>query len=172
MKIVIINGTPRKFGRTRIAAKYISDKLNGTLVDLSTFNLPLFNGEDSQKKESNVSELDYLAREADAFIWLTPEYHSGMSGAFKNALDFLSGDHFKHKPTLLFAVAGGGKGGINALNQMRIIGRGLYANVLPNQLVLDPDCFIREEENLTEIAKNKVNEHLSVFETYIERFLS
>lgn len=170
MKIVVINGTPRKFGRTRIAANYIAKSLQAELIDLSNYDLPLFNGEESQTVIPVVKQLRQVAEDATAFVWLTPEYHSGMSGALKNALDFLKGDHFRNKPTLLFAVAGGGKGGINALNQMRIVGRGLYANVLPNQLVLDPDCFIREEERLTEEASEVVEKHLDTFKAYIHKF--
>jgi len=43
LNIVVINGTPRKYGRTRIAAKHVAEKLNAKLVDLSTLELPLFN---------------------------------------------------------------------------------------------------------------------------------
>ncbi|QHE51235.1 NADPH-dependent FMN reductase [Pontibacillus sp. HMF3514] len=170
MNIVVINGTPRKYGRTRIAAKYVAEKLNAKLVDLSTLELPLFNGEKEQRDNAEVQLLDKTADKADAFVWLSPEYHSGMSGALKNCLDFLGGDHFRHKPTLLFSVAGGGKGGINSLNQMRTIGRGLYANVIPNQLVLDPHCFIREEDKLTDEASEQVDFVLGEFKWYLDRY--
>ncbi|WIF98817.1 MULTISPECIES: NADPH-dependent FMN reductase [Pontibacillus] len=171
MNIVVINGTPRKYGRTRIAAKHIAERMDAHLVDLSTMNLPMFNGEKDQGDLAEVQLLQKTAMEADAFVWLSPEYHSGMSGALKNALDFLGGDHFRHKPTLLFSVAGGGKGGINSLNQMRTIGRGLYANVIPNQLVLDPHCFIRDEDCLTEDATEKVQFVLDEFQSYLDRYV-
>ena len=169
MKIVVINGTPRKYGRTRIAAKHMADTLDAHLIDLSTMDLPMFNGDKDQSSLANVQLLDETAREADAFIWLSPEYHGGLSGALKNCLDFLNGDHFKQKPVLLFSVAGGGKGGINSLNQMRLIGRALYAHVVPNQMVLDPHCFIREENRLTEEAAEKVQSNLDEFKQFAER---
>ncbi|KGX90725.1 FMN-dependent NADH-azoreductase [Pontibacillus halophilus JSM 076056 = DSM 19796] len=171
MKIVVINGTPRKHGRTRIMASYIADKVQAEYVDLATLKLPMFDGTSEQRELEQVKWLDKVAMEADAFIWTSPEYHSGMSGALKNALDFLGGDHFRHKPTLLFAVAGGGKGGINSLNQMRLVGRGLYATVIPNQLVLDPHSFIREEERLTDEASEQVNMVLEQFEEYLGRLV-
>ena len=31
MKLVVINGTPRKFGRTRVVAKYIADQFEGVI---------------------------------------------------------------------------------------------------------------------------------------------
>lgn len=141
MSIVIFNGTPRKSGRTRQVAKELTEKLDGVLVDLSEGDLPLFNGEESQGQNLSVQWLRKVAEEAEAFVWVSPEYHNGMSGALKNALEFLGATHFKQKPTLLLAVSGGGKGGINALNQMRTIGRGLYAAVVPQQLIFDPVDF-------------------------------
>ena len=59
-----------------------------------------------------------------------------MSGALKNSLDYLSSSEFIHKPVALLAVAGGGKGGINALNSMRTVARGVYANAIQNKLCL------------------------------------
>ncbi|MFC0523377.1 NADPH-dependent FMN reductase [Pontibacillus salicampi] len=169
MNIVVINGTPRKYGRTRIAAKHIASKVNGKLIDLSTLGLPMFNGEEELNELTNVQLIQETATEADAFIWLSPEYHGGMSGALKNCLDFLNGDHFRSKPTLLFSVAGGGKGGINSLNQMRLIGRALYAHVVPNQMVLDPHCFIREQDTLTEDAAANVQKLLEEFIQFADK---
>lgn len=141
MSIVIFSGTPRKQGRTRLVAKEVAEKLDGTLVDLSEGSLPMFNGEDSQGQNKTVQWLRKIVEEAEAFVWVSPEYHNGMSGALKNALDYLGANHFKGKPTLLLAVSGGGKGGINALNQMRTIGRGLYADVVAQQMIFDPVDF-------------------------------
>jgi azobenzene reductase len=71
-----------------------------------------------------------------------------MSGVLKNALDYLSNEQFAHKPVGLIVIAGGGKGGINALNNMRTVMRGLYANAIPKQLVLDPVCFDYEKKEI------------------------
>lgn len=81
-----------------------------------------------------------------------------MSGALKNALDFLSSEQFASKPVAIFACAGGGKGGINALANMRIVARGVYANVIPNQLVLDPVHIDDENNTVTEDAKAKIKD--------------
>ncbi|WP_163100800.1 NADPH-dependent FMN reductase [Peribacillus alkalitolerans] len=148
MKLVILSGSPRKKGRTGIASRYIAREFGAELIDLSEIVLPLYNGEASQAEEKEVQRLKKSVQEADGIILATPEYHSGMSGALKNVLDFLSNEQFAHKPVALLAVAGGGKGGINALNNMRIIGRGLYANVIPKQLVLDPHCFDYDNDGL------------------------
>ncbi len=36
MKLVVINGTPRKFGRTRVVAKYIADQFEGGVIRFSS----------------------------------------------------------------------------------------------------------------------------------------
>ena len=150
MKLVIINGSPRKQGRTGIASRFIAKQYGAELIDLSNSDIPLYNGEAEQYQLKVIQDLRTSIEEADGVILATPEYHSSMSGVLKNALDFLSSDQFTHKPVALLAVSGGGKGGINALNSMRTVGRGLYANVIPKQLVLDPHCFDYENDGLNE----------------------
>lgn len=50
MNMLVINGTPRKHGRTRIAASYIAALYHTDLIDLSEFVLPVFNGEAEQSE--------------------------------------------------------------------------------------------------------------------------
>ncbi|MGV4321062.1 NADPH-dependent FMN reductase [Bacillus mojavensis] len=166
MNILVMSGSPRKHGRTRVAAAFISSLYHTDLIDLSEFILPLFNGEADQVELMRVQELKQRVSEADAIVLLSPEYHSGMSGTLKNALDFLSNEQFKYKPVALLAAAGGGKGGINALNNMRTVMRGLYANVIPRQLVLDPVTIDVENASVTEhmaVSIKELMEELHMF---------
>lgn len=158
MKIVILNGSPRKAGRTGIVSRFIANTYNATLIDLSTGQIPLFNGEREQGELPYVKQLKKNVKEADAIILATPEYHNAMSGVLKNALDFLGSEQFTHKPVALLAVAGGGKGGINALNNMRTVARGVYANAIPKQLILDPPSFNIEQDTLNENSARQVIE--------------
>ncbi|WP_243291883.1 NADPH-dependent FMN reductase [Bacillus sp. FJAT-47783] len=170
MNIVVINGTPRKKGRTRIAAKFISTKYNTTLIDLSEHMFPLYNGEAEQYELPMIKELKETITNADGVILLSPEYHSGMSGALKNMLDFLSSTEFTHKPVALLAVAGGGKGGMNALTNMRTVMRGVYANVIPKQLILDPNHFDYESEAVVEEMAQKVDEVMKELKMYAQLY--
>ncbi|KPB03140.1 NADPH-dependent FMN reductase [Bacillus sp. CHD6a] len=157
MKIIAINGSPRKKGRTGIAARFLQRKYGVEVIDLSDGDIPLYNGESYQAELDNVISLREKIKGADGVVLLSPEYHSGMSGALKNALDFLGSEQFHSKPVGLLAVAGGGKGGINALNNMRVVGRGVYANVIPRQLVLDPHCFVDENDSVNEESAELVD---------------
>ncbi|WP_349408421.1 NADPH-dependent FMN reductase [Pseudalkalibacillus sp. SCS-8] len=154
MKILVVNGSPmeksRTRGITRLAKELLEEKgAEVTFFDLGTEKLPLFPGDEENDQNESLQKLKKEADTADAFFIASPEYHNGMSGALKNALDFLGGSHFKHKPAAIAAASGGSKGGINALNNMRIVLRGLYALVLPDQFVSDPYCY-DDEYNLVD----------------------
>ncbi|WP_163101796.1 NADPH-dependent FMN reductase [Peribacillus alkalitolerans] len=171
MKLLIINGSPRKTGRTRLAVKSISEKYSMESIDLSEVVLPLFNGDVSQKQDLAVLKLQNAVKSADGIIFASPEYHGAMSGALKNALDFLGSEYFANKPVSLIAVAGGGKGGINALNNMRTTGRSLYANVLPKQIVLDPTDFDYYNQQLVNDALDNIDRLMTELKMYTDFFL-
>jgi azobenzene reductase len=168
MNIVIINGSPRKQGRTGIAARFMAKIYEADLIDLSDGSLPLYTGGQEQAELHSVQSLKQKVKNADAVILASPEYHSGMSGALKNALDFLSSEHFAHKPVALLACAGGGKGGINCLNNLRTVARGVYANVIPKQLVLDPHCFDYDNDGLLQEPAKLVDEMVQELNVYMK----
>ncbi|WP_377803053.1 NADPH-dependent FMN reductase [Bacillus amyloliquefaciens] len=166
MSILVISGTPRKNGRTRIAASYIRDRFHTDFIDLSESELPLYNGEEEQNELSSVQKLRRQVKKSAAVVLLSPEYHSGMSGALKNTIDFLSSDHWAYKPVAVIAAAGGGKGGMNALANMRTVMRGVYANVIPKQLVLDPIHIDMERRTVSEdmaVSLKDMIEELNMF---------
>jgi NAD(P)H-dependent FMN reductase len=146
MKILVLNGSPMEKSRTRgitkLAQEFLEEKgVQVETIDLGLEKLPLFPGDGGNENDVTLQKLYREAEDADGFFIASPEYHNGMSGVLKNALDFLGGSHFKHKPAAIAAASGGSKGGINALNNMRTVLRGLYAIVLPDQFVSDPYCY-------------------------------
>ncbi|MFE0561153.1 NADPH-dependent FMN reductase [Priestia megaterium] len=144
MNILIINGSPRETGRTTQVTREIHKSYQSSFLDLSQLSLPIFTGEPHQYETEEVQELIEKIEKADGILLATPEYHGAMSGALKNAFDFLNSAYFAHKPVALLAVSGGGKGDINALNNLRTVTRALYANVLSKQLVLDPADIVEK----------------------------
>jgi azobenzene reductase len=162
MKIMVLAGSAREQSNTRGLAHTIKNHLERQQVevlffDLGVNELPIYKG-GAEAEHPEVKRLTQYAVEADAFFVCTPEYHSGMSGALKNALDFLQGDHFRNKPAMIAAVGGGGKGGINALNGLRTVLRGLYAIVLPDQYVTDVVCYNDKCELIHEESQTKLGD--------------
>jgi FMN reductase len=64
------------------------------LLDVRELRLPMFEPdllvkEYSAEDQININRLLETTRRAEVMIWATPTYHGTMSGALKNALDFL-----------------------------------------------------------------------------------
>ncbi|MET3688347.1 azobenzene reductase [Priestia megaterium] len=167
MNILIINGSPRETGRTTQVTRELHKSYQSSFLDLSQLSLPIFTGEPHQYETEEVQELIEKIEKADGILLATPEYHGAMSGALKNAFDFLNSAYFAHKPVALLAVSGGGKGGINALNNLRTVTRALYANVLSKQLVLDPADVV-EKGTLRKNAADGIHELVNELTLYTQ----
>lgn len=74
---------------------------------------------------------------AHCHIWVSPEYHSGMTGAMKNLFDFLPKEPMAGDVVGLVALAGGGMAALNTLNGMSVVARSLGAWVAPEYCALN-----------------------------------
>jgi azobenzene reductase len=151
MKVLLFCGSARADANSRRVVRYVNSLLQQEGIETAIFDvgeqrLPLFDGEKKTLAHPVVTFLQEQAQRADGFFVCTPEYHSGMSGSLKNAFDFLNWDHFSKKPVSIVATAGGGKGGINALNNLRLVLRGVGALVLTQQVVVDPQDILDDDE--------------------------
>lgn len=141
MYILIVTGSPRKESVSSEIGKWIQDNFHLKHFDLAKEQLPIFDDTQETNDLPEVKKFISQMKCADAYIIVTPEYHGGMSGALKNAIDFMNYRIIEDKPVLPIAVAGGGKGGINALNNLRTVLRALYADVVPKQMIIDANTF-------------------------------
>src|SRR6266568_1457230 len=101
------------------------------LIDLRDYQLVFLNSREEAEYPPDVLRLRADVRQADGLILGTPEYHGGLSGALKNALDLMGFDEFEGKMIALVGVSGGRLGAFDALNSLRNIGRALHAWVIP-----------------------------------------
>lgn len=168
MNVLVISASPRTIGRTGVVGRYLKSAYDVELIDLASNPLPLYTGEPAQAESEQIKTFRKKVLEADGVVLVSPEYHGAMSGAAKNALDFLSADQFRNKATAILVCAGGGKGGINALGNMRTTLRSLYANTIPTQLILDPVDIDRENDTLTEGIVPKVQALMEEFFYYTQ----
>ncbi|HHJ06017.1 MAG TPA: NADPH-dependent oxidoreductase [Anaerolineae bacterium] len=168
-RIVGICGSLREGSYTRkvvnIALQGAAEKGAEThLIDLRNYALPFCNGEEDESRyPPDVFKLREDVGQAQGIILGTPEYHSGMSGVLKNALDLMGFNQFGGKMVGLVGVSGGAMGAVNALNALRTVGRSLHAWVLPGQVSVPQasDAFDNEgklkdsqmEDRLKEVGR-------------------
>lgn len=91
MRVMLICGSLHRASGTRAALRLAAEALESLgaevdFYDLGEHRFPLYDPDAAAPAE--VVEFRTRAMAADAFILGSPEYHSGMSGALKNALDF------------------------------------------------------------------------------------
>src|SRR2546425_1615950 len=67
------------------------------LIDLRDYHLVFRDGKDDSSYPPDVFRLRAEVKQADGVILGTPEYHGGVSGVLKNALDLMGFDEFQGK---------------------------------------------------------------------------
>ena len=104
-----------------------------TLVDLDTYEVPVFDPEDADAGDAPA--LREEVRSADGVLLGTPMYHGSFASPLKTALDYCGFDEFEDTTVGLLAVAGGGFP-TPALEHLRMVARELDAWVLPQQVAI------------------------------------
>ena len=105
------------------------------LLDLRRLDLPLYNPEDDEPTETAATMIE-AAYAASGLLWSSPLYQGTISGAFKNALDWLhtlgarDPPHLHDKVIGLISAAGGVQG-LQAINTMEFSVRALRAWAVP-----------------------------------------
>jgi FMN reductase len=107
-----------------------------TLLDLRELDLPMYNPEAEAAPPPNAERLLEACYEADGMLWSSPMYQGTISGAFKNALDWLHPLGTRDPPYLHDTVVGlisaaGGTQGLQAINTMEFSARALRAWAVP-----------------------------------------
>lgn len=102
----------------------------------SDADLPMYDG---MAPSDDPRSAAWQGRVADvqAHLWVTPEYHSGMTGAMKNLFDHLAVEPMKGDVVGLFALGTGAMAAMNTLNNMSTVARSLGAWVAPDYCALD-----------------------------------
>ena len=103
------------------------------MIHLAEWKLPIYDDrEDSSTYPEAVHAFTKAISDADALVIGSPEYHGTISGALKNAMDFLEGRHLRDKQVALIGTAGGSMGATNTVNTLQLIMRNLHAWPLPS----------------------------------------
>src|SRR5262245_36808384 len=105
------------------------------LLDLRKLDLPMYDSDVADPTEA-ASHLIESCYAADGMIWSSPLYQGTISGAFKNALDWLHllGDRdppYLHDTVIGLLSAAGGTHGLQAINTMEFSVRALRGWAVP-----------------------------------------
>ena len=107
------------------------------LVDIKDYNLPLLDEPvpPSMGKYSQEHTKKWAAKIAsfDGFVFVTPEYNHGISGALKNAIDFLFAE-WNNKAAGF--VGYGSAGGVRAVEHLRLVMAEVQVATVRNQVML------------------------------------
>lgn len=134
MKVIAINGSPRKNGNTAAALKLMCDELEREGIETETLHIgkQLIHGctacnycASSENnlcvfKDDIVNEAAQKMRNADGFILGSPTYYAGIAGTMKSFLDrifYTSSSYFRFKTATSVAVVRRG-GGVDVVHQL------------------------------------------------------
>jgi FMN reductase len=161
LKIVGLGGSMAAVSRSRAA---LATALEGaeaaggetTLLDLRELDLPMYNPDDDEPTPAAARLIEGLYT-ADGLLWSSPLYQGTISGALKNALDWLHLLGGRDPPYLNDKVIGlisaaGGSQGLQAINTMEFSVRALRGWAVPYVVpvataarVFDQDGRIQDE---------------------------
>lgn len=113
-------------------------KLDARLVDLAEVNLPLLDEPKHprfrQYQQPHTKAWSATVAEADAYVFVTPEYNYSAPPALMNALDFLFHE-WAYKP-VGFVSYGGVAGGTRAVQMLKLTVTGLRMMPLPEGVTI------------------------------------
>jgi len=147
--IPVILGSVREGRRSLAPAQHIVEKIKAMgfetqLVDFKELSLPFYDAPTVPvvyyKKgypNPNAQKWSGIARAADGFVIVTPEYNHGYPAVLKNALDWLYLE-FERKPFGLVGVSDGRVAGARVIEQLRTVIENFGAMAVRETVMLGP----------------------------------
>jgi NAD(P)H-dependent FMN reductase len=142
LKIAIIIGSTRPGRNGEAVAKWVDEiaqkrtDAEFELVDIQDFDLPLLDEPMppimGQYSKPHTEAWAAKIGSFDGYVFVTPEYNHGISGALKNAIDFLFGE-WNNKAAGF--VSYGGAGGARAVEQLRLVLAEVQMATVRNQVL-------------------------------------
>lgn len=181
LRIVGIDGARREDSASRkllhSAKPYFEEAgVDFHIFDQSKDKLPLFDGADNSAADPSVQKLVNWVQSAHGVIFCSPEYHGSMSGAIKNALDWLTllDDKGRLKGKAVGLIGGGGAlANSGAVVQMMMSVRALHGILMPEVLVSIPaiwDAFDDNGQLASDSVRGRMREFAGKLAAYARLF--
>jgi FMN reductase len=137
-----LSGSLREFSSSQFALEHAMTALQNVgcrtrIFDIRRTSLPFCNGDPERQSqtEPGVKQLRDAVAQAHCLVLVTPEYHAGMSGVLKNALDLLDKKQLQGKVVGVISVLGGDHSS-GALNDLSCVMRSCHAWVSPVHIAI------------------------------------
>ncbi len=155
LKIVGLGGSLARVSKSRAALQLAlggaaSAGAETVLLDLRELALPMYDPDDDEPGAA-AERLIETCYSADGVLWSSPMYQGTISGAFKNALDWLHvlggrEPPFLHDKVVGLMSAAGGTQGLQAINTMEFATRALRAWDVPYVVPVAAAARVFDEE--------------------------
>ena len=139
----------------------------GSRIDVADIDgLPGFNQDHESEPPSKVTELKQRIRNADAILFVTPEYNYSVPGVLKNAIDWASrpyGDSaWSGKPVAIMGASIGMTGTARAQYHLRqmFVFLNMHAVNQPEVMISNAAKRFDEQGNLTDETSRKLIQQL------------
>ena len=129
LKVAIVTGSTRPGRNNEAVANWVyriaKERMDADfeLVDIASYNLPLLDESMppvfAQYSNAHTKAWSDKIASFDAYVFVTPEYNHGTSGALKNAIDYLFREW--NNKAAGFVSYGGHAGGARAVEHLRLI---------------------------------------------------
>jgi NAD(P)H-dependent FMN reductase len=143
IRVAIVTGSTRPGRNNEAVAAWVFDiakkrsDAQFELVDIAGYNLPLLDESIpptlGQYSRAHTKAWAAKIGSFDAYVFVTPEYNHGISGALKNAIDYLFAE-WNNKAAGF--VSYGGAGGARAVEQLRLVMGELMVATVRAQVLL------------------------------------
>ena len=164
IKVLGIAGSLRKESFNRAALRAATQLVpDGATIEVFELDgLPGFNQDEEQNPPARVVELKQRVREADAILFVTPEYNYSIPGVLKNAIDWASrpyGDSaWSGKPAAIMGASVGALGTARAQYHLRQMF--VFLNMFP---INQPEVMIANAADRFDAAGNLTHDPTKEF---------
>lgn len=173
-KVAVIVGSLRKDSYNLKLAKALTKlgegKFDAHFSKIS--DLPLYNQDLDDQFPPQAVRLKEEIQNADAILFVTPEYNRGVPGVLKNAIDWASRPYgknsFAKKPAALCGASPGAIGAACAQNALKST-----LNYLDIALMGQPEVYVYFKENLID-QEGKIKEASTekFFQGFVDQFVN
>lgn len=173
--LTLVGGISRTSLNKKLFQAYqeiVGPEANFIVVNISNF--PFFSQDIEQEPPDSITFYKDQIRQADAILFVTPEYNHSIPGVLKNAIDWATRPYpenlWEKLPVASIGASVGNTGTVGAQNHLRQILSYLNTLILnqPEFYMNGSKSFDENGKLIDEYSRKKIIKHWSAFKEWIE----